>query len=416
MSHGASRRYDSVAAIRGVRSLAHKLYLPIIKKLGGAFKHEPEELMDHISHGAKELLEASLKDIDGEFVFDYHTHIVGLGTDCKHCFVHPQSYGFLSPIRRFKFNIYMNASGIKNAEYADQEYVDRLVSLLRNFSFPAKSAILAFDKHYNRDGSENLKKTEFYVPNTYVYNLSNKYPDVFVPVVSVHPYRQDAITEIEKWASKGVKMVKWLPNAMGIDPSNPIIEDYYEVLKQHEMILLSHTGDEQAVHADEDQAFGNPLLLRTPLNHEVRVIMAHCASLGTCKDLDDVAHSNISCFELFLRMMAEKRYENLLYADISSMLQYNRMPEPMRTLLERPELHVRLVNGSDYPLVAINSLIWTRDLANKGFITEEEKNHLNEIYECNPLLFEFVLKRTIRSPESKQTLSAAIFSRKLFEK
>ena len=413
MSHGTSRRYDTSVAMRGFRSIAHKSFSPIINKLGGAFKHQPEELLDRISTGAKALLEASLQDIDGECVLDYHSHIIGLGTDCKHCFVHPQSYDFFSPIRRLKFNIYLSASGIKDREYADQEYVDRLVRLLRNFSFPAKAAILAFDKHYNRDGSENLKKTEFYVPNSYIYQLSKTYPDVFIPVVSVHPYRQDAIRELEKWAAKGVKMVKWLPNAMGIDPSNPIVGGFYETLKRYDMILLSHTGDEQAVQVDEDQAFGNPLLLRTPLDQGVRVIMAHCASLGICKDLDDAEHSKISCFELFLRVMGEQRYEKLLYADISSMLQYNRMPGPLKAILERPELHARLVNGSDYPLVAINSLIWTRDLAKKGFITDEEKNQLNEIYDYNPLLFEFVLKRTIRSPGTKQTLSAALFSRNL---
>ena len=181
------------------------------------------------------------------------------------------------------------------------------------------------------------------------------------------------------------------------------------------MILLSHAGYEAAVNADEDQMLGNPLLLRAPLEHGVTVIMAHCASLGVCNDLDSPAKDEIPCFDLFLRMMGEQSYEGLLYGEISAMLQYNRLPVPLLEILKRPELHARLVNGTDYPLVAINALIRTGDLVKDGFITAQEREHLNEIYDYNPLLFEFVLKRTIKLPGTKQKLSPSIFSRNLFE-
>jgi mannonate dehydratase len=91
------------------------------------------------------------------------------------------------------------------------------------------------------------------------------------------------------------------------------------------------------------------------------------------------------------------------------MLQFNRMPVPLATLLKRQDLHSRLVNGSDYPLPAINSLIWTRALVRDGFITAAERQALNEIYDYNPLLFDFVLKRTVRHPETKQRLAASVF-------
>ena len=86
-----------------------------------------------------------------------------------------------------------------------------------------------------------------------------------------------------------------------------------------------------------------------------------------------------------------------------------RMPVPFATLLKRQDLHSRLVNGSDYPLPAINSLIWTRSLVRSGFITAEERQSLNEIYDYNPLLFDFVLKRTMRHPETKQKLATSVF-------
>jgi mannonate dehydratase len=44
-----------------------------------------------------------------------------------------------------------------------------------------------------------------------------------------------------------------------------------------------------------------------------------------------------------------------------------------------------------------------------GFITAEERQSLNEIYDYNPLLFDFVLKRTMRHPETKQKLATSVF-------
>lgn len=230
-----------------------------------------------------------------------------------------------------------------------------------------------------------------------------------MPVISVHPYRADALQELEKWAKAGVKYVKWLPNAMGMDPANPVIVPFYRKMKEHQMILLSHAGEEQAVEAEEDQRLGNPLLLRKPLDLGLRVIIAHAASLGACEDLDSGKSEKKTCFDLFLRMMDEPKYNSLLFGEISAMLQFNRMPVPFETLLRRPDLHPRLVNGSDYPLPAINALIWTRSLARDGFITAEERESLNEIYDYNPLLFDFVLKRTIRHPQTKQRLAASVF-------
>ena len=48
-------------------------------------------------------------------------------------------------------------------------------------------------------------------------------------------------------------MVKWLPNAHGIDPSNPICDPFYEKMKERGMFLLCHCGDEKAVEGEEYQ-------------------------------------------------------------------------------------------------------------------------------------------------------------------
>jgi predicted TIM-barrel fold metal-dependent hydrolase len=380
----------------------------LIDRIGGAFSRDPEELAQGASSSAKKLIDEAFDGIDSARLTDHHTHIVAIGTSDPGAFVNPRMLSGFN-LERLKFLIYKSAAGIKDENNADTEYVERLVRLASAVKNHGKVRILAFDKHYSPDGSVNLEKTNLYVPNRYVVELAVRYPDLFLPVVSIHPYRRDALKELDHWGKAGVKYVKWLPNAMGMDPADKLIAPFYEKMKEHRMILLSHGGEEQAVDAKEDQRLGNPLLLRRALQAGVRVIVAHAASLGECADLDSLEPKKASCFDLFLRMMDEPKYVGLLFGEISAMLQFNRMPEPLLTLLKRPDLHPRLVNGSDYPLPAINSLIWTRSMARAGFITADERQSLNEIYNYNPLLFDFVLKRTLRHPETKQKLAPSVF-------
>lgn len=380
----------------------------LIDRIGGSFTQQPEALEQTASLAARNLIDQALTDIDASRLVDFHTHILAIGTSAGDAFVNPRMLNGMN-LERLKFWIYESASGVRNEKNADEEYVARLVRLARASKQRGKYRILAFDKHYNANGTANLQKTNMYVPNRYVVELARRYPDIFLPVISIHPYRSDAVQELEQWAKAEVKYVKWLPNAMGMDPANPVIEPFYRKMKEHNMILLSHAGEEQAVEAEEDQRLGNPLRLRKPLDMGVRVIIAHAASLGSCDDLDKGSAQTANCFDLFLRLMDDRKYAGLLFGEISAMLQFNRMPVPFATILKRQDLHARLVNGSDYPLPAINALIRTRSLARDGFITAAEREALNEIYDYNPLLFDFVLKRTIRHPETKQKLAASVF-------
>jgi hypothetical protein len=74
------------------------------------------------------------------------------------------------------------------------------------------------------------------------------------------------------------------------------------------------------------------------------------------------------------------------------------------------DLHERIVNGSDYPLPAVNVLIRTRPLVKHGYITAKQSNSLKEIYEYNPLFFDFVLKRAVKLPGTERRLPARVFT------
>lgn len=370
----------------------------ILEEVGGASPRPPVRLHSDLSAGSRDLLNRALEGIDSKKLLDYHTHVAGIGTGGTGNFVHPHMRSWLHPIKRLTFSVYLSASGISNIENADREALLRLADLIHSDESFGKHVLLPFDKNYNTDGTANLQKTQFYVPNEYVFAAAEEFPDMFIPGISVHPYRADAVEELERWAARKARVVKWLPNAMGIDPSDPRCDAFYEKMRQLDLILLAHAGREEAVDAEEDQRLGNPLLLRRALDRGVKVIVAHCAGLGLGEDLDSPNREMIQNFDLFMRLMGEKKYEGLLFADISAVTQHNRLGPALAVLLERSDLHHRLVNGSDYPLPAINIVIRTKSLLEAGYITQIEREQLNEIYHFNPLLFDFVLKRTIKAP------------------
>lgn len=380
--------------------------------LGGAFVGLPADLERVADGTVRQLIESAYNDLESTRILDHHVHAFGLGTGGTGAFANPKIHQPIAhPYKYIQFRVYKSAAGIENENDADREYIERLVALARAIGYQGKYLLLAFDKNFNVDGSVNLDKTEFYVPNEYVFGLSSEYPDVFVAAMSVHPYREDAIEELEKWATRGVRYMKWLPNAMGIDPSDPRIDAFYRRMVDLDVVLLTHTGKEQAVEATSDQALGNPLYLRRPLGLGVKVIAAHCASLGTNKDLDDPNQPQVDSFDLFMRLMDNPDYEGLLFGEISGVTQFNRLPNPLRTLLQRSDLHHRLVNGSDYPLPAVNMLISTSTLMKHGFITSSQRTALNTLYGYNPLLFDFVLKRTVSHPVSGTRFASSVFER-----
>jgi len=371
----------------------------------------PEDI-GNVSKDTSKMLDDIFSDINGVFR-DYHNHIVGVKECANGNFVTPLMTSWKNPIKHIMFLTYKNAGKIKTLENADAEYVDYFVRMVRNLGTTAKFYILAFDKSYNKDGIADYAKTEFYVSNKYIYELSEKYPNIFIPIISVNPRRKDAIDKLAEYAELGVRFVKWLPNAMGFSPDDESFQSYYETMAKYKMILLSHTGYEAAVNVKDFQKFGNPLLLKTPLDYGVKVIAAHCAMEGKNIDLESKDKKVVYNFDLFLKMMDKKEYADLLYGDISALTLRNRKLKFTKKLLSRKDLHHRLINGSDYPLPAINILIHTNHLCSNGFISKKEKYMLKEVFKYNPLLFDYALKRLIKNPDNGDKFPSSIFTRKL---
>lgn len=371
----------------------------VIDKLAGNFEKDPTQVV--LGQEAKELVSKAYDGVPDGLIVDHHAHLLGFGTSGSGIWVNPEMDSFFHPEDKTKLHVYVSASGIEDKDKGDEQYLQRFLTLIGDLPYPSKTLLLALDKGYNEDGTENLDNTKVYVPNEYVVQVCEQNQRVFSPCISVHPYRKDAVAELEKWANRGVKVVKWIPNEMGIDASSRACEAFYEKMVELDMVLLTHAGDEDALKVVGLQHLGNPLLFIKPLDMGVKIIMAHCAGLGTNKAIDREDKHMEKNYKLFLRLMDEPRYEGQLFGDISGLTQINRAGEPIKAILERQDIHHRLINGTDYPLPAINAVISTKALAQMGYIENEHIEPLNEIYTRNPLLFDFVLKRTLHHPDDK---------------
>ena len=381
--------------------------MSLLSKIAGDFTYEPGAM--NLSSGARKLIQQAFSGIGRGVGRDYHVHIAGIGTGGTGCYVNKKMRSWLTPHERLKFLIFANAAGVRNEDRTDEEYLDRLVRLAQDFPIPVKFQLLAFDQFYSEDGKPHPERSQIYAPNDYIWEICRRWPQYFIPCVSIHPYRADALDELEKWAERGVRQVKWLPNAQGMNPSNPRCDRFYETMIRHNMVLLCHAGKEQSINTTGFQKFGNPLFCRRPLDHGLSVIIAHCAGLGTNVDVEDPKKRRRKNFDLFMRLFDEERYEGLLWGDITAIIQSNRSGAPLQTILALQNKHHRITNGSDYPLPAINMVVSTRLLQMRGYITGKERRFLNEIYHRNPLLFDFVVKRTLKHPLSGQRFLSELF-------
>ncbi|MBI1944747.1 MAG: amidohydrolase family protein [Deltaproteobacteria bacterium] len=343
-------------------------------------------------------VETCFADVDRTKLWDVHVHLVGRGVGTQ-AFVGHELTNRLALWKNLQYEIYAAAAGLStDDDTPDAAYLERLLALHRLGNPQGKLVLLAFDQFVDEQGNEVPDRSELYTPNEYVLEVARNHPDV-VPGASVHPYRTDALARLERALDGGARLIKWLPNAMGIDPRDARCLPFYRVLAERKVPLLTHTGDEQAVDAREAQALGHPARLLPALEAGVTVIAAHVATTGACVDERATLAADVgppSCFDALRSLLRDPRTEGRLFADISAITQVNRAGAHLAELLMDTALHARLVNGSDYPLPAIDPLVSTRYLERQGLLSSAHRALCNQVFAHNPLLFDYVLKRKVR--------------------
>ncbi|MBF0212943.1 MAG: amidohydrolase [Magnetococcales bacterium] len=370
-------------------------------------RHDPQALpAELLTHSA---FRQAWQGVEPDRVWDAHVHLIGLGDTDSGVWVNPRMRAPWNLMRFLAMRAYLKASGIGSGDVVDRQFVRHLLAQLAHFPPGCKALLLAFDWFHDDSGTPRPELSGFHVPNHYAASVARAHGERLVWAASIHPYRPDACEALEQAVRDGARAVKWLPQAMGIDPASSRCDAFYEAMKHHRLPLLCHAGEEQATPSGADQSLGNPLRLRRPLAHGVRVIIAHCASLGLSEDLDrpEKGRKRLPSFQLFARLMDEAAWQDGLMGDLSATVLLNRSPQVLEWLLDREAWHSRLLQGSDYPLPGITPIIWTGRLVRRGLLDAEQASWLNAIRRHNPLLFDWLLKRSLR--KEGRGFPAAVF-------
>jgi mannonate dehydratase len=371
----------------------------------------PRDLAEH------DLVQSAWDGIDPARFWDSHAHLIGTGDSGSGISIHPRMESLMSPGSYARRMFFLNAACAHDApNNVDRAYVERMQKLIDGLRPGTKLVLLAFESAHDEQGKTDAENTNFHIPDAYARDVARAHPRYFEWAASIHPYRTDCVQALEQAKRDRVRAVKWIPAAMGIDPASARCDRFYAALARLDVPLITHSGLERAVVSGYSQDLGNPLRLRRALAAGVRVVVAHCASMGTDRDLDRGPNAPlVPSFELFARLMEDARYDGLLFGDISAMPQVNRAAPALARVVERSDWHARLLNGSDYPLPGVMPLFSVDYLVSLGLLTERAAPVLKAIRAHNPLLFDFTLKRHLRS--GGKSLARSVFeTRGFFER
>ena len=318
---------------------------------------------------------------------DCHVHVIGTGKYGSGCWYHPRG------LTRIGEPVLLRAMGLRAADLrADFEtiYVEALLAQVRESGLDAV-VILAQEEPYRDDGTLIADTGSFYVPNDYVLGLAKKHPE-FLPAVSIHPARRDALDELERCIEGGAVMLKCLPNCQNMDWNDRRYRPFLERMAESGLILLAHTGSERTMPLLRPD-LATPRILTQALEVGITCIAAHCGTGMIALDPD--------YFDDFVSMT--KRYPNL-YGDNSALagLSLRFRPRQIRRIREDEELAARILYGSDLPVPPSGLVMAAFGMMGWGDYLASRRHE-------NPLARDVMLKRALGfRPESESRLAALL--------
>ncbi len=300
---------------------------------------------------------------------DVHVHIVGNGKSGSGCFID------LKGVRKFQALYMVRHLGLPLSVLEndlDGAYVNKLLEFVRSSSL-RKIVILAHDKVYDSLGREIPGFGSFYVPNDYVLELANAHSE-FIPAVSIHPAREDALEELERCIAGGARIMKCLPNCHNINCNDPRYSQFWSRMAKAGMPLLAHTEGELSVPV-MNREYQDPRVLELPLRCGVRVIAAHASTASHPFDSE--------YGDVLSEMMG--RYPSL-YCDNSALCTPFRSARLMH--VRKEPFADRMIHGSDLPIPVSGMWLLLRRLIDwKSFRKiEQEKNVLERDYQFKKAL------------------------------
>lgn len=269
-------------------------------------------------------------------IIDVHVHIAGSDTSRHGNYIGPELR------RRPLFRLLALRMGVAVFPGAgrtppDERIRRRMLAWLRR-SRVDQAVFLALDGVHRRDGSFDAARTHLMTGNDYVAAIAADCGRVRFGA-SVHPYRRDALGELDRVVARGACLMKWIPSAQGIDLAEPLCRPFYRAMAAHGLPLLCHTGREHTLPV-VGAPCDDPAGLRAALDEGVTVIAAHCGA-----PLNRREGGFVQSWQALVR-----QYDRL-FGDLGAFLVPERV-RLLRRLLADATLSGRLIHGSDFPALA----------------------------------------------------------------
>ncbi|HET6246468.1 MAG TPA: amidohydrolase family protein [Tepidisphaeraceae bacterium] len=249
--------------------------------------------------------------------------------------------GKMSPrlLKSIPFRFMRWKFGIKGTDPSSDRAIEaKLADTISGATKLDAAVVLAFDAVHDGEGNLDDANTHLYVTNDYVIELAARHKNMLFGC-SVHPYRKDAVAEIERCVKAGAVLCKWLPIVQNFNPADKRCFPFYEALAHHKLPLLSHTGGEKTLPC-LDLSVADPKLLLPAVERGVTVIAAHCGTRSAPGETD------------FLPNFAQMAQQHENFFGDTAALNMPTRSYAWQTLLKSPALLKKLVHGSDWPIPA----------------------------------------------------------------
>ena len=273
---------------------------------------------------------------------DIHTHLMNPGVRFD------RLYDKFT-VRFFAKSLGVDPKALLSDPY--ETYVASMATSIRQSNYVEKACLFGVDSRFNERGDETHRDETVCAMTDDTLAVAQRYPDQFIPFMSVNPRRLDALERIDEYAERGCRGAKFLQNYWGVDLNHEQFVPYYEKLVARELPLIVHVGSEYTI--ESDGRYEGIDMVDLPLACGVKVIAAHMGlgrvnhKLMPWRNLSrNPRHFDADYFQLLEKL---EQHENL-FADISAILAPLRARALSHMAKEAKGVHGKILFGTDFPV------------------------------------------------------------------
>ena len=123
-----------------------------------------------LSSKAQLLIQDAFDGIPPSAYRDHHVHIAGIGAGGTDYYLHQEMFQWWHPFMQLKYEILANASGMRDKNKADQQYIERLAPLAHKFPSPENFTFLLWPSTSIKKDTQKRVKPRCMSPISTFYN------------------------------------------------------------------------------------------------------------------------------------------------------------------------------------------------------------------------------------------------------